>query len=647
MLPEAPATAQSRSDYRPDIDGLRAIAVLLVVAAHLHVRGLAGGYIGVDVFFVISGYLISAHIMPRIAAGTFSLQGFYERRLRRIFPALVVMIAATILPAWHFLLPHDLVAYARSAVAGVFAYANLLPLGVFGYFDRDSDLRPLLHLWSLGVEEQFYLVFPLLLMLLARWRSRRLVQTAIWLLALASFAAACWTEPRSREAAFFLPHLRMWELLVGVVLSQRYVPTLRAAWQRHAASLLGLALILAAALLYTDRTQFPGVTALAPCLGAALLIASSETGVSIGGWLLGLRPLVWVGLMSYSVYLWHWPVMVFYRYYYLQACGPESCALPPSLRRQAALFALSLLLGWLSWRFVETPFRFGTHRPSAKALGVFSAVAAALVIAIAGRMIFSQGEPQRFSPAALRLVDQLAIFPQNRWGSCAIAGLSPHSAEAYDRQRCLPHAPGKTHYLLLGDSHAAHLWPGLSTVFPELDLGQLNVSGCNLTPVALSSPLPGCRDLGKYLYRDLLPSGQIDALIVAADWRPGQIDEVQQLIDDAHARKLPVILIGPTPDYDMAVPRLLSMLAPLGSKRGTLGDHEFAFGRQTDARMALLARDRWHVPYISYFDNICGTAPECPGYAAPGIAMLYDEDHLTEAGSVRFAQTMRARHQLP
>src|ERR1700744_187696 len=243
--------ASSRpSNYRPDIDGLRAIAVLLVVASHLHVPWLAGGYIGVDVFFVISGYLISSIIMPQIAAGTFSLLVFYERRVRRIFSALIVMLAATIPFASHFLLPAEMMAYSRSLLAAVFACSNTLLWSWHGYFDTANEFNPLLHTWSLGVEEQFYLIFPIFLLLLTRLRNPRIVKASICLLTALSFAAACIVVHHNPRAAFFTIFLRAWELLLGAILSQKYLPTLRTPVTRNLASAIGLLAILIPAALY-------------------------------------------------------------------------------------------------------------------------------------------------------------------------------------------------------------------------------------------------------------------------------------------------------------------------------------------------------------------------------------------------------------
>ena len=480
-----------RPTYRPDIDGLRAIAVLLVVASHLRVPWFSGGYIGVDVFFVISGYLISSIIMPQIATGTFSLLNFYERRVRRIFPALIVMLAATIPFAWHFLLPTEMTAYARSLLAAVFACSNLLLWSWHGYFDTANEFKPLLHTWSLGVEEQFYLIFPILLLLLARRRNPRVVKTTICILTAVSFAAACIVVHRNPHAAFFNIFLRAWELFLGVILSQKYLPTLRTPIARNLVSGAGLLAILIPATLYTADTTFPGLTALPPCLGACLIIAAGETGPSLTSRILSVRPFVFFGLISYSLYLWHWPVQVFANFHHIQTCSPLSCDAPISHTAQLGIFVLSIILATLSWRFVETPFRKGQLRPTRRALFLTRRLAAGLVAASAIALVRTQGAPFRFTPDAVLAASQLD-FDTNipwRWSVCAL-GLDLTSMSMFDQQRCLPFTPNHRHYLLLGDSHAAHLWPGLSTVFPDLEIGQANVAGCNLLPNRLTDTGP-------------------------------------------------------------------------------------------------------------------------------------------------------------
>ncbi|RUQ46737.1 acyltransferase, partial [Corynebacterium pseudodiphtheriticum] len=299
--------------YRRDIDGLRAIAVLAVVLFHFGVPGFTGGFVGVDVFFVISGYLITTIIWREREAGRFSFVDFWARRARRILPALCVMMLTAVVVGWFLLAPKDYEELGRSIHNQVIFISNLFFMRQDGYFDVASDMKPMLHTWSLSVEEQFYIVFPLLLTLLSsqvkRWRMALLV------LALASFAACVWTLPRYPEKAFYLLPMRAWELLAGSLLAVMPLRAYRASpILAQGISLASLALILVAVFGYDATTDFPGAAALLPVLGVVGLIWANGQQVTLVGQLLGSRVMVGIGLISYSWYLWHWPVLVYGKY---------------------------------------------------------------------------------------------------------------------------------------------------------------------------------------------------------------------------------------------------------------------------------------------------------------------------------------------
>jgi len=358
--------------YRPDIEGLRAVAVLLVLADHFETH-VSGGFVGVDVFFVISGYLISAAILKEVANGTFSMVAFYERRIRRILPALIVVLLATSVMAYVLLFPAEIVDFGKSMLAAMFSVSNFWFWHQAGYFDAPSEYKPLLHTWSLGVEEQFYLLFPIFLIAVHRLARRRL-RVLIFAISAVTFGLSVLYVRRDPAAVFYCSPLRAWELLLGTVVSQRYLPEIRGAVARNAATLGGMLMILGAAWRYRSTTPFPGVAALAPCLGAALAIWGGETGSSAVGRVLSWRPLVFVGSISYSLYLWHWPVVVF------QQIGGLAPWTEGGGRRVVMLFAVSVLLGYLSWRFVEAPFRMGWLRGERRALFLSSGAGAAVVL---------------------------------------------------------------------------------------------------------------------------------------------------------------------------------------------------------------------------------------------------------------------------
>ena len=379
--------------YRADIDGLRSLAILPIVLFHAGFTTFSGGFVGVDIFFVISGYLITSIIAGEMEEGRFSLWRFYERRIRRIFPALLAMLLASSLAAWMLLFPLDLKAYGESVVASTGFFANVSFWRQSGYFDTQSDLKPLLHTWSLAVEEQFYLFFPLLLLAFHRWTNSKRV--LVWALLIASFGLSIYGVNHWRDTAFYLIPTRAWELLIGSVLALRAAPTLRSYSLREALAALGLALILIPVFAYDSQTPFPGLAALPPCLGAALIIWTGDvkqpTGVAR---LLMLRGFVLIGLMSYSLYLWHWPVIVFSHHWSLEAHGALE---------KAALVVASFACAAGAWRWIEGP----TRKLGAKVsqLTVFtSAALAALLLFSIGVLFWRDGFINRYPPALQKVL---------------------------------------------------------------------------------------------------------------------------------------------------------------------------------------------------------------------------------------------------
>jgi peptidoglycan/LPS O-acetylase OafA/YrhL len=355
------------SHYRPDIDGLRAIAVLAVL--FYHVGGwLPGGYVGVDVFFVISGYLITSLIVREQEAGTFTLARFYGRRIRRIVPAAMCMVIATLAIGQLVLFPESLGDLAESAVAQQLCISNFYFWSKDGYFDGPAEFKPLLHTWSLGVEEQFYFLFPLLLVITRRWRLgvRLLLLVGLTLTSLLASDLQSQGQP---AAAYYLLPSRGWEIVTGALLV--FTPAIQVnSRQRAVIAACGLLSILVASCLYDSHTAFPGLAAVLPCAGAAAFIyAGPETAVSR---VLASKPLVGIGLASYSLYLWHWPVLVFVRYLVGKNVSVIACV---------ATMVITVPAAFLSWRFVEQPFRrkgFLTLRIQA----VFATIAMASVLAL-------------------------------------------------------------------------------------------------------------------------------------------------------------------------------------------------------------------------------------------------------------------------
>lgn len=366
--------------YRPEIDGLRAVAVVSVILFHAGVAGFAGGLVGVDVFLVISGYLITGIIVGQRARGTFSFRAFWARRARRILPATFVVMLVCTPFAVLWMLPDELEGFGQSLVSTVGSMTNVLLYITSGYFDTAAEFKPLMHTWSLGVEEQFYLIFPVLLILLLR-RGRRTARAGIAVIALASLGVAAWLAVADPDAGFYLLPARAWELLVGAGLAlwaagrDDATPRLLGPRSSAAAAGVGLVAIVASVVFIDGRHSVSPFLLVIPVLGAALVIAFAHEG-TLAARVLSRKSIVGIGLISFSAYLWHQPLFAFARIWF-----PEE----PSVIVFVALSLVSLGLAWLTWRFVETPFR----SPAAIGRRVFVRVvgSAAVLLASVGLVL--------------------------------------------------------------------------------------------------------------------------------------------------------------------------------------------------------------------------------------------------------------------
>lgn len=621
--------------YRADIDGMRAVAVLLVFAYHLGTARVKGGYVGVDVFFVISGYLIGSIILSEIDAGKFSLLHFYERRVRRILPALFVTLAVCALLAYRLFLPAELNEFAKSFLAATFSASNIFFYHQSGYFEGAAAMKPLLHTWSLAVEEQFYIFLPLFLLCLKRFTpgSRKIAVSSV---AAVSFLVSAWGALHRPDAAFYLAHSRAWELLLGTLIALDLFPRFVGPLSRNIWSFIGLAMILFSAVVYQKTTPFPGLAATLPCFGAALIIAAGRNGSSFVAKALSLRPIVFIGTISYSLYLWHWPLIVFQG-----ASGLLAHGLSPKSSKLVVLAAASVV-ATLSWRLVERPFRDGRQRVPRQRLFQIAVSAAAILLVFGVSAVATHGFPSRYTWEAVRVASFLetgnaATEAQYRVGSCFLTSRNPKAAFA--RDACLKFDPLRHNGLLIGDSHAAQLWYGLSTVFTKTNFMQATASGCKPT---LDQPLGAdqrCSDLMSYVIRDYLPAHHVDAVLIAARWDGADLPRLQRTVPELKRQGMNVVIFGPVVQYDSALPRLLA-ISIQQHQPNLPADHRVAYYRQLDRDMAQLAGEIG-VKYVSYFDLICNQN-DCLEYAAKDVPLQSDYGHLTGEGSVVVADRIRA-----
>ncbi|EJL30667.1 putative acyltransferase [Caulobacter sp. AP07] len=621
--------------YRTDIDGLRAVAVLPVVAYHAGLGGLPGGFVGVDVFFVISGYLITSNIAAEIKGGSFSILGFYERRIRRIAPALCSMLIAATVVAYMVLLPFEYIDYSRSLAASILSFSNIYFWTQFNYFDAGALSKPLLHTWSLSVEEQFYLVFPLLLSFLHKKAPSRvgLVIVAIALVSLILSTVGVFTD---KVATFYLPHTRAWELLLGSMVALKITPALSGPVIRNVAAAVGLALIGGAVLLFRESMLFPGPAALIPCVGAALILSAGEGGTTLAGRLLSWRPVVFVGLVSYSLYLWHWPVIVFTQMnaHLLQGA--------PAPVIKISMIAVSFVLAVISWRYVERPFREGPLRLPRPSLFKFAAVVATALVGLGMLGQFDRGLEYRYSPQARKIGEMLAQTDHKgfREGDCFIA--SAYKVEDF-KDYCLSEKPSNPDYLLIGDSHAAHLWWGLHTALPTVNVMQATASGCKPTIDQASSAERRCVDLMDRIFKQYLQDHQVDTLVIAARWQASDLPRLSKTLDWATGKGIQVVLVGPIPEYRSRLPRLLAIADRFHDP--DLVARQRIDVSKLDRSLATLAGRR-HVKYISLLKTMCpgGTCVEVDSLGEP---VQFDYGHLTERGSQLVVERLVSTGQLP
>jgi len=372
-------------NYRRDIDGLRALAVIPVVLFHAGFTGLSGGFVGVDIFFVISGYLISSIIIAELSKGTFTIASFYERRARRILPALFFVILACLPLAWLYLLPSELVAFGKSLIAVPLFSSNILFWQSSGYFAQDAETITLLHTWSLAVEEQFYVFFPLVMIALWRFGVKALL-AGLLIIAVLSLVYTEYAWRHRADANFYLIFSRSWELLLGVFVGFYLYFTKRSLSLAvsQGLSLIGLVAILLSLVLLDKTYPFPSLYALIPTLGAAFIIAFCQQGTFAYS-LLSTRLLVGIGLVSYSTYLWHFPLFV-----YAKMILDE-----PSLTIMTLLGCLSIVLGFISWRFIEKPFR-NKNNFKRKHIFIMSFIASFIFILMGVTLVIIQGAEFRY-----------------------------------------------------------------------------------------------------------------------------------------------------------------------------------------------------------------------------------------------------------
>lgn len=650
--------------YRADIDGLRAIAVLPVVLYHAGIPGITGGFLGVDVFFVISGFLITSIVATEIAENRFSLLSFYERRARRILPALTVVVLSVFVVGWFFLLPGEYKDLGQSALAAALFLSNVYFTLKLDYFAQAAEFAPLLHTWSLAVEEQFYLFYPPMLAFLFAWRGLRAAFWTVVGLSCLSLAAAVVMLPLKPDWVFYLIFFRAWELGVGALLALSFFPAPRHRLPREVIGIAGLLAILVPVSLYDSSTSFPGFAAVPPVFGAAAIIYVGANGSScIVNRILAHRFLVWIGLISYSLYLWHWPILAFLR------IGGAQASLPLTVGLIAV--AVSVLIAWVSYRFIERPFRARPpHGFTRSAIFLLSGTMLFVMVMIGGLLHLAKGMPSRLTPleAAITAVSQdrnpdrgecFSRLPEQ--GLCAV-GTPAVAGEPVD-------------FLFWGDSHGEAIKSGLDLAAQAAGQSGLFVGTSACPPIRQLRRHPEvrrCTEMNQSVWAFLEERTDIPLVVLSARWalsvegsqyrqeagspvilewsgnadaRPDRVDNaslveaglmatVVELLDSG--RK--VVILGQIPEVGWNVPNVLARGEMLGwlSKPPKLTQADFeARAATTEKILSRVAATNSAVRYLRLSDIFCANGT-CSVVDEAGLPLYVDDDHISRGTAERF-----------
>ena len=606
---------------RADLDGLRGIAILAILACDFGLPGAAGGFIGIDAFFVISGFLTTRAILARTSEGRWSLGDFYCRRLRRSFPALFVTLVVALAAATVLLMPEALQRFGTSAFASVLGLSNILYWADASAFVASAAQTPLHHTWAISVTAQWLLIWPPLMMVLLK-RGPALVVATLILAGALSIWAGQTLLASDALAVWFLTPLRLAAFAAGALLV--WLPRWRQA--EEALLLAGLGCLVYATAAFVPTTPFPGTDLLLPTLGATLVVYAGQAP-RIGALLRHPFP-VWLGGLSYALYLVHWPLLGFVQTYLLR---------PVAAWELAALGLIALALAWLLARFVERPFRDNLPRLSPPAFGLVCAGLVMAVMTVSGLMRIGDGWTWRI-PAEVRPAIVALEFSRksretaNRVGVCHLnMWVGKTALGSYVDERCMRIDPTRANYLILGDSHGGDRYAGLSAAYPEVNFLQMTTASCR--PL-LDTDFTDyqCPARMEYVFRKFLPGASLDGVILVGRWQARDLDKLRATL--RHLRRLGprVILIGPAVEIVPWVPDLVFR----HGRRAGLEDWVSRFivpeRLEMDRRMRVLAAEEG-AEYDSAIDALC---PErrCPVLSPEGRLLIVDYGHQAPEGAL-------------
>lgn len=627
--------------YRKDIDGLRAIAVLLVLFTHLEFSYFSGGFVGVDIFFVISGYLITSILIKDINENKFSLINFYEKRIRRIFPALFGVVLISSLIGYFILLPDDYKNFGQSIAATSLFSSNILFWQESNYFDTASKLKPLLHTWSLGVEEQFYLFLPLILILVFKFFKTKLT-IVILSITFVSFILSIYGAYYKPSTTFYLIPTRAWELLAGSILALNLIPKSINININTFLSFIGLIFITISVLLFDEYTIFPGLSALLPVSGVLLLIYSGNDKNFISN-ILSIKPIIFTGLISYSLYLWHWPLIVFYKYYIIN---------PIMLNEKILLLITSIIIAILSWHFIEKPFRNRNLFWNRKRIFIFSFISITITFSFGYFLHKTQGYSDRLNNNIRNdiLANEKA---QKDWQfpvRCDNFKVNPNKIE--DIKLCKLGNKRIKDTLIWGDSHIEMYFPSFRSISnknPNNHNFTIATSGGCLPIRGYNQIKPGyfCNEFNNLIFKEALKPNY-KRIIIGSKWDyygngytniskdilaiDSIIINLKNDIKILKEKNKEVILILPTHRYEKS-PAIQIQKVLLFKK-----DHIDNYIKEVDLNINYIRKKlkklikEINIQYIDPYDTFC-KKNKCI-YQLDNISIFKDDDHLNSKGAL-------------
>ncbi len=613
----------SSAGFRHDITGLRAIAVLAVVVFHINPTILPGGFVGVDIFFVISGFLITGIIWRDLAAGEFSLSSFYARRINRLYPALLTMVLVCAMLTYLVSLPEETIDFGKSLLATLFYVSNLFFYTQSDYFASDLELSPLLHTWSLSVEEQVYLLLPVCLLLIYR-SNARLVIPFLLALTVVSFVISEWMIGFDPDLAFYASPTRFFQFFMGglVALSVTIKPTSRS--MAEFACVAGIAGLIYSIAVLSGESRFPGINALYPTIATVLVIYGGQYPGLLSSRVLANPLFIFFGTISYSLYLWHWPVVVFYK---------AQMGTTPDMSAQIILMIVCTTLGYLSWRFIENILRASNEgcRPL-RVLGM-AGVSTLGIAFIAALFVSSEGFPKRFSEEQAAWSGYIDYYPErNRRGTCFMSD----DNTVLNRKTCIKVTSDKHNLLLIGDSHAAHFYSAMHDSLPDINVSQVTASGCR--PLVTATGLPRCTRVMQWAFNDLIDTGDFDTIVLSAQWQASEFASLKATMEQLAPFTENVVVLGPTITYDLALPRLLARSYRNGQEGKLLADaRNYDDIKQLEEHMLRSlkpALDSTGARFVSVLDAVCPNSA-CDVLTDKNVPIQWDYGHYTHEGAMQ------------